>query len=293
MTPTRRSILTHGGLTLAAAATSSAFSAAAAASLQNHAPSTSRLFDWSKPADNLTALVKVMGDLSGAAAWLSAQGRIYALRKGEMPLPILGVEGVRRVRFEKIENGYTMYIRDWAFYRDVETGELLEEFENPITGKTNKIRHILTRLISWDMTPDKGQQMPSFTGEAYLIDRPLILPWFEEGNDVTVPLELLVKYPSGRGGGEWEHLMTKADELHNPDLTSASAMQAWTGYSPWLSWMEMGDIEGKTLWQSTGRKHASAGTLRPELLAAAERVFPGSIENPETYEKVSSNIPQE
>lgn len=281
MDATRRRVLIGAGGLLPLGAVACASSRQSLDTRSSHPT----LFDFTDPTDNLTALVKVMGNLNGAPTWLSAQGRIYAVREGEMPLPILGVEGVRRMRFEKTDAGYKMITRDWAFYKDVVTGEPLSQFNNPITRQINKVSPILTRPFSWEMTPDKGQQMPEYTGEAYLIDRPLILPWVQEGDQITLSLELLVRYSNGIGGGEWENFLTQADELNDPNLTSVSMRQVWTGHSPWMRWMEMGDHPGRTLWQSSGRKHGSIETLRPEFLDLVNRTFPGSLERPESYEK--------
>ncbi|WP_018995425.1 DUF1838 family protein [Hirschia maritima] len=280
MSCSRRQILIGASSGLAATSCSSV-------GLKPHTKQTNHneLFDLSDPDDNLTALVKVTGDLNGSAVWHSAQGRIHALRKGEMPLPILAVEGVRRIRFEKISSGYTMHSRDWAIFRDIETGEVLKEFRNPITGKTNKVSPILIPPTQWDMTPNKGQQMPDYTGEAYLIDRPLLLPWVKEGDQMTMLLELLVKYSSGTAGGEWEHFNFSANDLNNPSLTSVPTTQNWTGHSPWLRWMDMGSSEGRTLWQSSGMKHAQYESLRPEFIEAINMFYAGSLEAPETYIK--------
>ncbi|WP_432201783.1 DUF1838 family protein [Erythrobacter sp. W53] len=244
-------------------------------------------FDWDDPRDNLTAFVKVMGDLNGSPRFWSAQGRIYARRPDHMTIPLVGVEGVRFSKFDKTDDGYLMWTRDWALFRDLETGEVIDTFDNPFTGKTNAVSHILTsRAYNWEMTPDRGQQMPSYTGEAWLIDRPLKMPWVEEGNHVAVTLELLVKYANGVVGSEMEHFLMDRDELYHPAATSVkNARQAWVGNSPWLRWMDMGDIQGGTQWHSTGLKHASIDTLRPEFVREVDKRWPGSLEDPMGYVK--------
>jgi len=49
----------------------------------------------------------------------------------------------------------------------------------------------------------------------------------------------------------------------------------------------MGDRPGRTFWNSTGRKAAGLDSLAPEVRSIYDRYFPGSLENPETYEKTS------
>lgn len=280
---TRRKILTGSAMAISAAALGTN---AAAQSMVRHPD----LYDFRDPKDNLDAFVKVMGDLNEKPVWIAAQGQIYALREGEMPLPILAVEGVRWTKFTKTDDGYLMSTRDWSFYKDIVTGQAIDIFENPITGESNTTSHILTGVNDWPMTPEKGQQVPNFEGQAWLLDKPFILPWKFHGDDVSVPLELLVKYANGAAGGEWMNFMTSVTELNDPNLTSTTTRLQWTGHSGWVRWMNMGDIKGRTLWSSMGRKLASADDLRPEFLEMAEHYFPGSLADPEGYEKTSYTV---
>lgn len=278
---TRRNVLLTGG--------AAAISAASLASAQTSGSQDS-LYNFADPKDNLEAFVKVMGNLNGEPVWHSAQGQIYSQRPGEMSIPILAVEGVRWTKFEKTENGYLMSTRDWSFYKDVKTGKVIDTFENPFTGETNTTRQILTGVNLWPMSPENGQEVPGFEGEAWLMGKPFILPWTIDGDDVSVPMELLVKYANGAAGGEIMNFMVSASQLNDPALTSTDTRFQWTGDSGWVRWMDMGDIEGRTLWNSTGRKVSSADELRPYFLEMAEHYFPGSIADPEGYEKTSYTV---
>lgn len=248
------------------------------------------LYDFQKPQDNLDAFVKVMGDQSGKEVWIAAQGQIYALREGEMPIPIMGVEGVRWTKFTKTESGYLMSTRDWSFYKDLETDKALDFFDNPFTGERNQTRHILTGVNDWPMTPERGQEVPNFEGDAWLLNKPFLIPWKFHGEDVSVPLELLVKYANGAAGGEWMNFMTTKSELNDPNISSTNTRLQWTGHSGWVRWMNMGDIKGRTLWSSMGRKLSSVDELRPEFIDLAEHYFPGSIKDPIGYKKTSYTV---
>lgn len=280
MTLTRRSFALGGSMFLAASLCSG----------PNRALAASTRYDLTDPRDNLSAFIKVMGDLSGAPSWITAQGRIYALRPNEMPLPILAVEGLRYVRFEKLgDDAFNFHLRDWAFYKDIETGAVLDRFENPLTGARNETRHILTGFYSWSLGPN-GQSIDGYEGDAWLIDRPFVLPWTVDGDQVSVPLELLVRYASGSAGGEWMNFISSLAALDDPEVNSAPAKLVWTGHSGWVRWMEMGDRPGRTLWQSSGQKHDSRDGLRAEFVRAANRYFPGSLDDPEGYEKTSYTV---
>ena len=268
-----------------------AASATALGVRSGEAYASNQSYDLGSASDNVQAFVKTIGDLGGGASWISAQGRIYAMRHREMPLPLLGVEGLRHVRFERIDARprYRFFVRDWAFYKDLETGEVLDNFHNPLTGERNETRQILTGYYSWTIGPG-GQEVPGYQGDAWLIDRPFLLPWTLDGGMVSVPLELLVRYANGSSGGEWMQLMTSWDALQDADCQSAPMRHAWTGDSGWMRWMEMGDAPGRTLWQSTGRKHRSLDDVPPSIVASANRYFPGSLSDPEGYEKTSYTL---
>lgn len=243
-------------------------------------------YDFNTYQDNLEAFVKILGDTSGKPSFLSATGRIYAVRDREQAIPLCAVRGMRYLKFKKTAIGYTHYTRDWAFYCDLKTGDPIDSYTNPITGEEVKTKQILTSLFSWEWTPN-GQVMETFKGNAWLIDRPLQFPFTREGNDISTSMELLVQYASGAAGDEWMQLLADANDLNNPNLTSVPMRHSWTGNSGWMRWLNMGEIKGRTLWQSTGRKYSSIAELSPEFKAAAQKYFPGSLEAPETYEKVS------
>jgi len=101
----------------------------------------------------------------------------------------------------------------------------------------------------------------------------------------TVTLELLVKYGDGGFGAEWINMSTKAEDFVDPNLTSTPMQYSWTGYSPWMRWLSMGDRPGRTLWNSNGFKTTSLAQLNPDVRANYVRFYPGSLDAPETYQK--------
>lgn len=261
--------------------------AAAGVNLPSGEPSAAPSgFDPYSPQDNVSGFVKVMGDLSGQPVWSIAQGRIYALQEGEMPIPLVGVDGLRYLKFTPERDGYAMAVRDWGYYTDYATGELLETFVNPITGATTHPEPLLTGYAEWHMGPN-GQEIEGYTGEAWLKDKPLLMPWVFQGEKTTVTLELLVKYGNGGYGAEWVNLTTNTTDFGDDSVTSAPMQFSWTGYSPWMRWLDMGDRSGRTLWNSNGFKTATLDDLDPVIRAIHERFNPGSLDNPETYTKTS------
>lgn len=282
----RRSFLKKAGIVGVGATLMPSCSSTVESKEANLSEDFSDLYNLDSYKDNIEALVKVMGDLDGKPVVLAAEGRIYAVRDKELSIPLCRVMGTRYTKFEKTENGYRQHVRDWAFYLDLKTGEPIDEYTNPLTGETVKTKQILTNYMNWEWTPN-GQVMKGFNGNAWQKDRPLIFPFTRNGNDMSIFYELLVQYESGVAGGEVIMLMFDANDLNNPELKSIPMRFAWTGNSSFMRWLNMGDIKGRTLWQSTGKKYSSLDDMSDTFKAAAEKYFPGSLAAPETYEKVS------
>lgn len=238
------------------------------------------------PQAHLDALARVMGATDGEPGWMAGAGRIYAFRDGEMPIPLFGVEGLRYIKFEREDDGYRMFVRDWGYFTDYETGQVLESFRNPFTGALNQPKPLLTRYFSWVMGPN-GQNMEGYTGDAWLMNRPYRLPVVAVGDQATATLELLVKYGDGGFGGEWVNMTVPRKQIDDASVSRAEMSYSWTGYSPWARWMEMEDRPGRTLWNSNGQKFSRATDIPAKLYDNLETFFPGSLAAPETYERTS------
>jgi hypothetical protein len=92
--------------------------------------------DLSETKNMITALVKLRGSLDGLPSLWWYSGSQYALVAMESSV-LWQVEGVQLSKFEPLDNGgWRHTIRDIMFYLDAQSGELLESYANPWTGKS-------------------------------------------------------------------------------------------------------------------------------------------------------------
>ena len=97
--------------------------------------------DIDAPADAAETMVKMRCSLDPAEhviAWW--KGTVFALEPGKTVAPLLGFEGYNICRGEKLDDGtWRLVTREVTFYRDLKTGEILDEWDNPLSGKRNKV----------------------------------------------------------------------------------------------------------------------------------------------------------
>ena len=92
--------------------------------------------DLSRPEDNLTAWMKMRGSLEGQDVYFWFTGGLDVAIPGEPIRPFVTVETLILRRTQRI-GAQTFHVTDWeaSFYRHPETGEVVDELRNPVTGQ--------------------------------------------------------------------------------------------------------------------------------------------------------------
>lgn len=213
--------------------------------------------DLSKPEDNLEAFLKMRADTSGADTVTWWSGQVFAAVPDERPKLLFGFEGMNVARVEKQADGsWRMYSREYAVYKDPQTGAILEQWNNPYTGKEVKVFHVQNDPVNTTLGtkgPD-GQQR--------------LLPLKLMGDDVILGLDVPLAYPNPIQPDQWPQHSTGATyvgsehfgfysrkaDLDDPKQTSVPMSIAWFREAPWLPWMEMGDHPGLLIYSGYGKK---------------------------------------
>jgi hypothetical protein len=95
------------------------------------------------PEDNLKALIKLQADLSGKDAIGGFSGEVWGWVPGEGNRKLFRSYGIGASHVERVENGWRFYHREVMYYLDPETGEIINDWLNPYTGKRVEVMHIL------------------------------------------------------------------------------------------------------------------------------------------------------
>jgi hypothetical protein len=237
----------------------------------------SRTLDLTNPQDCLTAMIKMRGSLLAEDSPNWYFGTIYGVLPGKAPIPMVDYEGSEIDYFERQPDGsYHGYAATVSFFRDTQTRKLLDTFENPITGKTNKVQpnsisvkaHYIYSIYGGKRSDDERP-----LGNKAIIQKQM--KWTESGEHIW--LNMRRPYPSGLAMGEDQTIQGSLRELHDPDSSKVYTTASPTYISPWLRWMDMQGHPGHTVWAGPARKLDSVKQYPRELLDFMEKNFPEKL----------------
>lgn len=257
---TRRESLS---LAAAAAATATMPVSAAAAKTGGAARPLVTKIDFKDPKWNRDTYARMDGDVRvggpGKLGWL--KGTAYGVRENEPVRALMGIEGFSFIRCVAQPNGdWLRLCREVVFYRDLETGKILDTFHNPYTNEDVKVVPIANDPFNYtigEYYPDP----PSYGGlqTAKPPRRPYLLDWSEGPNDTLIlRTGIDMMYPAALQPDKWpressgqfsrvsEHFIytVKRKDVENPALTAIPHIGAWSRITPWMPWMLMGQAPG-------------------------------------------------
>ncbi|MGJ8563078.1 MAG: DUF1838 family protein [Alphaproteobacteria bacterium] len=246
----------------------------------------SKGLDLTTPEDNVYAIVKIQGDLSGKVTQWWGQGNVFGIKDGEMATPLLRYQSARIGTYTKQDDGsYLFKYRGMILYQDYETGEFIDEFKNPYTGEKLAINHYKTSLGSYSYTlkgPKSSRDFVGNSGKPY--GAPYVLPWIRGGERIWCMLDERVEYERPRDK-EWRRdnalLRYEAlwDELDDPTVTSVMASSSFQTHIDWFTWLNMKGHSGGIMQGGMGRKFKSIDDFPSDFLEFAERKYPGFIKS--------------
>lgn len=208
-------------------------------------------------------------------------GTLFALHEQQAPKALLGFEGYNICRAQKQEDGsWRLLTRELTFYRDLKTGRIIDEWDNPYTGERTKVVHVANDPVNTSFKPGGYP-----------------LPWAESGDTVMVTLNIPLAYPNPLQPSEFpkassgevyagsEHFMFFAPKaaMDDPKASQAPAQVGWTRIGPWLPWMEMGQAPGRLLYVGQGNKRASVAELPQDIRERIDRDYPEYAEAPREW----------
>ncbi len=226
--------------------------------------------------DAAEAMMKMRCSLDPAehvVAWW--KGTLFQQETGKAPIPLMGFEGYNICRSEKLEDGtWRMVSRELTFYRDLKTGQILETWDNPISGKRNTVIDVANDPVNQVFNPPGRPAMA--------------LPWVQAGDRLMLTLNLPLSYPNPLQPDEYplessgptyagsEHFLFFASrkDMEDPAVKNAPLTYSWTRTGPWLPWMELGQRPGGLLYVAQGAKLGSLAELPQDIQDVVRRKYP-------------------
>ncbi len=212
-------------------------------------------------------------------------GTMYAQNPGQMIKPLVGFEGYNVCRTVKAANGdWQLLTREVTYYRDLKTGQIIEHWDNPFTGKTDDVMQVHNDPVNTVMPAHGTGKYP--------------MPWKVVGDDVMVLLDIPLRYPNAlstaafpeeSSGPEYiasEHFgfFAKLADMDNPKLDDVPSVVSWFRTGPWLPWMKMGQRPGGLIYSGEGKKleHGFAD-LPADVQAYTRKHYPKFVNAPTHY----------
>ncbi len=235
-----------------------------------------RTLDFSKPEDNLTGIIKLIGSLEEGDVPHWYVGTIYGVTEGKAPLPLFDLEGSEISYFIPQDDGsYHAHSKTISYFRDHKTREILETFENPYTGEVNQVQPNLIaadgRYYDYSVNGIRMNVVKDMVP-----DEPLLLKWTDLGDHTL--LQTQRQYPPGITFGESQNSHCPTRELHDPDLPKViNTFGSPTYFAPWPGWLNMKGHPGRVVWTVNTRKMNSIKDYPKEFLGLLEKNHPDRL----------------
>lgn len=270
MNISRRNILS------AAAMSGVGFAASAVLGATANGKPTPAMPNFNDPLTALRTHVKMVGSLGKEPVVSFMRLNIYAdLGEGNF-IPFFTMNNILVDYWEpKGNDQHEMRKYEVGFYTRYDSQEPLEEFANPVTGKTTAIHHFRLGPVPRLYTP---------TGVIAMGYTPKLLPIEVIGDRVFLATESIESRPDMIRPGETSYtnsFMTMSAALQNivnPAVLSAPVHLQLQNKNRWAPWMGMGDRPGGTVARGFGGKVASLDALPEAVKSGARRFVPQIFE---------------
>ena len=259
-------------------------------------------YDFTKPADNLRAYMKMSGSLEdGAETMMAYEGLTFGVTSGTDLRPLYRMYGVAPVRMWALPDGsFRLMAREIAVFADLATGEVLETWKNPYLDEREvEVWPLRSGPLNYVIAPDKPMSVGGWkllNGDKRA-ERGFFVPVSVEGGDFVINVDGQANrknpldpkgWPEQSSGpmlrySEHNSWRMALDDLYNPDKPGPPVFGVWTTHKEWRPWMMMGQRPGHIFNHLTARKITTLDGVAPVLRRHAEKHFPEFLHAPETW----------
>lgn len=235
------------------------------------------------PAAQNDAKVRILGRTDdGESVWQSSS-RIFALTD-EGVTPLLKTRGGQRSWWKREgESEYRRYPSALNFFVNPETDEFIDEFENPITGRTTSLVSTVQRRQDGEVFTPRGSYFPISRDrfpEMYE-DKPVALDWRLDNDSVRMFFTEHFAPVAPRPIYEVHTHFAPASEALDPKQTTARGNSSGWYTGKFSRWLDMGDVDGFMIWHFEGTKLNSVDDLSNDYVARARLVTENFDVSPE------------
>jgi len=230
------------------------------------------------PEAQLRALARMTASLDPVDCPWWFNGTAYMVVGEEQPIPILKFEGLEIYWMRKISEGeFELTGNTVSFFRDIETHEFLDTWNNPLTGQTVEVQDAVQggrrgRGFSYSTEGIRPSSMKD-----KMPAKPLQLEWSFARD--TLWMHNQTVYPPGLPPprAQRQTMSVPIEKFLDESIVSLPSMFSSTVFMPWLRWMNMGDRPGHLVWHASGVKLESINDLPADYLERAQARHPDRL----------------
>ena len=226
----------------------------------------------------LKSVVKLKGSADGADVWWWISGRVYLCVPGGEPLqPLMRTETVGIERWSQASGGWRASRRDIGYCADLQTGQPLESWKNPLTGVVATPPAIANGPRETTLTAenaDVAHQSFSRHGDEVILTE----------EQLSGALHLPIG-PEGRNGADLSIASYYGSQKAIEDVARPSVpaeMTAQTIFARFPAWMNMDGQPGFLYARFYGTKAAPGAAIDPPKRTVLDQRFPGVLRGRET-----------
>lgn len=214
-------------------------------------------------------------------------GTIYVVRERQKPMPLIKFEGSETSWIRHQSDGSALlHNRTLTFFQDLGSGDYLDNFDNPFTGKRNALK---ANFISGNgLYPADGSQIrmldTAATSETSPLGHEEIDPNKPIGSFEWIVSKDIVLTIGNRAAPsvlqpsmEAQSVFGDRKMFFDPTVKAMPAQFTSTTFSPYMGWMDMADEPGHLVWHASGLKLEVHKDLPERYLARAEKIKPGVL----------------
>jgi Protein of unknown function (DUF1838) len=231
----------------------------------------------------------------------AVSGVVAGVRDGEKVRPLMRFEVFSTIRVVRMADGnYQRLCREVVFYRSLETGQLMDEWDNPYTGERVKVVDVANDPYNY-VIADHFPQPPSYGGlnKETRPPRPYIRNWsMLDADTVGLESDIHLYYPSAMQPEQWPRespgKMTRVSEMfryiiRRSDLEDDSLGHipyhgVWNRVTPWLPWMLMDQAPGHIIYTGTMAARETMDLHPGDVIERVKQRYPKYLVAPEKVE---------
>lgn len=246
--------------------------------------------------DKVMALAKQQGRTDEGRVIWRFQGIIHGFKAPTSPIPLVRYSGCEQQWWEPRGDGsFVRYSSLLTYFRDLESGEIIRSFTNPMTGVTGEIKENWSRQPEGQEVSKRGivnplldQAFPEFYAQSSVDDFRIRLI------DGTVSFWESVRTPTELARGPYSQdksFYATFDDISNPDITSARTRGGAYILMPSFANIGMTDpSQGQVLWHVEFYKVDSLDDVESDYLEAAYATYGDAFEVNPKFDEAPSKL---